>query len=137
MYAVELAAQAWQKASPLPSRYQKFAIALLQCGLLQTVHPEGGDQASGSGSTADERLQHNQWQGADVEFMQSNNHKRERNGVWDTTGLEGAALHIVSSDQKAARYTLLLLPQRPCTRLGLSSVTARGGRLSQVRVVQL
>jgi len=70
----------------------------------QTVHPEGGDQASGSGSTADERLQHNQWQGADVEFMQSNNHKRERNGVWDTTGLEGAALHIVSSDQKAASW---------------------------------
>lgn len=61
-----------------------------------------GSESSG-GVLADERLQHNQWQGADVEFMQSNNHSKERQGVWDTAGLQGAALHIVQADEKAAR----------------------------------
>ncbi len=58
---------------------------------------------TGNGTSTDERLQHNQWQGADVEFMQSNEHKSERQGRWDTSGLKGASLHIVSSDEKAAR----------------------------------
>lgn len=52
---------------------------------------------------ADDRLAHNQWQGRDIEFMQSNAHSRERQGKWDTSGLEGAALQIVSSDEKAAK----------------------------------
>ncbi len=64
---------------------------------------ESNGSESGGGVLADERLQHNQWQGADVEFMQSNNHSKERQGVWDTAGLQGAALHIVQADEKAAR----------------------------------
>lgn len=35
--------------------------------------------------------------------MQSNAHSRDRQGKWDTDGLEGAALQIVSSDEKAAK----------------------------------
>ena len=58
---------------------------------------------NGTAPAADARLPHNQWQGQDIEFMQSNAHTRERRGKWDTDGLAGAALQIVSSDEKAAK----------------------------------
>jgi hypothetical protein len=36
--------------------------------------------------------------------MQSNAHSRDRQGKWNVDGLEGAALQIVSSDEKAAKW---------------------------------
>lgn len=35
------------------------------------------------------------WQGKGITFMRSNEHTRERNGVWDTSGLSGPALTLV------------------------------------------
>ena len=58
---------------------------------------------NGAAPAADDRLPHNQWQGQDIQFMQSNAHARERQGKWDTSGLEGAALQIVEADEKAAK----------------------------------
>lgn len=65
---------------------------------------EAPNQNGSTSSGTDERLAHNQWQGADVKFMQSNNHSKERNGQWNTSGLEGAALRIVSADERAASW---------------------------------
>ena len=35
--------------------------------------------------------------------MRSNEHSRERAGVWNTQGLEGAALALVEGDEKSGR----------------------------------
>ena len=51
-------------------------------------------------------LPHNTWQGRDISFMRSNEHGRERDGLWNTEGLNGAALRIVSGDEKAAKCEL-------------------------------
>ncbi|KAL4419085.1 hypothetical protein ABPG77_010024, partial [Micractinium sp. CCAP 211/92] len=45
-----------------------------------------------------------QWQGKELRFMQSNEHTRERRGVWDTSGLQGPALHLVGGDKDAANW---------------------------------
>ena len=69
------------------------------------------EQPANSGSDTEsgaDRLAHNQWQGADVEFMQSNQHSQERRGIWDSTGLEGALKQIVVGDQKAAKCVSFL-----------------------------
>ena len=48
----------------------------------------------------DDRLPHQQWQGREAAFMRSNEHSRERQGVWNSEGLQGAALALVEGDQK-------------------------------------
>ncbi len=66
---------------------------------------EGTPLANGavSASSGDDRLPHQQWQGRSTRFMRSNEHGRERSGVWSTDGLNGAALEIVKGDEKAGR----------------------------------
>ena len=54
-------------------------------------------------ASSDDRLPHQRWQGKSTRFMQSNEHSRERAGVWNTDGLEGAALSIVKGDEGSAR----------------------------------
>ncbi|KAH9572132.1 hypothetical protein CY35_02G130500 [Sphagnum magellanicum] len=44
------------------------------------------------------------WQGREVSFMRSNDHAHEKAGKWDTSGLDGAALHLVQEDQKASNW---------------------------------
>lgn len=44
------------------------------------------------------------WAGKDVVFMRSNDHTRERQGTWDTTGLTGAALDLVKGDKNAGNW---------------------------------
>lgn len=51
----------------------------------------------------DDRLPHQQWQGRQVSFMRANEHTRERQGVWDSEGLQGAALAIVEGDRDQGR----------------------------------
>ncbi|XP_010551754.1 PREDICTED: phosphoglucan, water dikinase, chloroplastic-like [Tarenaya hassleriana] len=46
-----------------------------------------------------------QWQGKDVSFMRSNEHRnREVDRIWDTTGLEGSALKLVEGDRNARNW---------------------------------
>lgn len=46
-----------------------------------------------------------QWQGVDISFMRSNEHRsRERERKWDTSGLEGLALKLVEGDQNARNW---------------------------------
>ena len=45
----------------------------------------------------------NTWLGKDVEFMTENRHTREREGQWDTAGLEGMGLKVVEGDKEAAK----------------------------------
>lgn len=46
-----------------------------------------------------------QWQGVDISFMRSNEHRsRERERNWDTSGLEGLALKLVEGDQNARNW---------------------------------
>ncbi|KAL5542836.1 hypothetical protein UlMin_010546 [Ulmus minor] len=46
-----------------------------------------------------------QWQGKDITFMQSNEHRaRETERGWDTSGLEGLALKLVEGDRNARNW---------------------------------
>ena len=75
--------------------------------LRSTVLPEQGNGSSppsGDGLQRDnERLPHQQWQGKSTQFMRSNEHSRERAGVWNTQGLEGPALALVEGDEQSGR----------------------------------
>ena len=42
-------------------------------------------------------------QGRGTVFMQSNEHSRERQGVWNTAGLEGPLLRLVEGDRDHGR----------------------------------
>lgn len=53
---------------------------------------------------SDDRLPHQQWQGRSTQFMRSNEHSRERAGVWNTEGLEGPALELVKGDEESGRW---------------------------------
>lgn len=62
-----------------------------------------GAQAGGGNGGDDDRLPHQRWQGRGTRFMRSNDHSRERAGVWDTQGLAGPALALVQGDEKSGR----------------------------------
>uniref|UniRef100_A0A061RNS8 Phosphoglucan, water dikinase n=2 Tax=Tetraselmis sp. GSL018 TaxID=582737 RepID=A0A061RNS8_9CHLO len=66
--------------------------------------PERAPAESSLGSMDSDRPEHEQWAGAQVQFMTENRHSRERSGKWDTAGLEGAALALVQGDRKAASW---------------------------------
>ncbi|MCO5596749.1 hypothetical protein L7F22_050818 [Adiantum nelumboides] len=59
---------------------------------------DGGDTLVGSTGFVQE------WQGRQVSFMRSNEHKRESTGKWDTSGLEGAAFQLVDGDKRANNW---------------------------------
>lgn len=44
------------------------------------------------------------WVGKDTVFMQSNDHKRERSGTWDSSGLDGPAKRLVEGDRDAGSW---------------------------------
>ena len=55
------------------------------------------------------------WEGKETVFMQSNEHRREREGVWDSSGLEGAAKALVEGDRDAGeRMAGVWDAGRPC-----------------------
>lgn len=54
-------------------------------------------------SSSDEQLPQNKWQGKGVQFMQENQHTKQRSGVWNTGGLHGAVLELVKGDEQSAR----------------------------------
>ncbi|PRW57887.1 water chloroplastic isoform A [Chlorella sorokiniana] len=96
---------------------------------------EGGYASSGavSGSVTssmdDSMALLPQWQGKELRFMQSNEHTRERQGVWNTDGLQGAALHLVAGDRDAPNWLsklevlkTLLVDQAPEMRPQLDAV---------------
>ncbi|KAL4433837.1 hypothetical protein ABPG75_000278 [Micractinium tetrahymenae] len=65
----------------------------------------GGSTAGSVTSSGDDSMALlPQWQGKELRFMQSNEHSRERRGTWDTSGLDGAALHLVGGDRDAANW---------------------------------
>ena len=64
----------------------------------------------------DDRLPHQRWQGRSTQFMQSNQHSGERQGVWNTSGLAGAALDIVQGDRDGARCGPVGVPAAPSVR---------------------
>lgn len=57
------------------------------------------DMSRSSGSSFEERLPSEGWQGRETVFMQSNEHSRDRQGVWNTHGLQGALLSVVEGDR--------------------------------------
>ena len=69
---------------------------------MQGRAPEG----QGDGDWSGDRLLHQQWQGREVSFMRANEHSRERQGVWESAGLEGAALALVDGDRDNGRCAL-------------------------------
>ena len=68
----------------------------------QTKSSQASPRRSSSGSV-DERPAHVKWQGQNVNFMSENNHSKERRGVWNKSGLEGALLELVKGDERAGR----------------------------------
>ncbi len=65
---------------------------------------DGSVSPSSNGSNrSDERLPHQQWQGKSTQFMRSNEHRKERAGVWNAEGLEGPALALVKGDEESGR----------------------------------
>jgi hypothetical protein len=64
----------------------------------------GSGTTFSGGSSFEERLPTEGWQGRKTQFMQSNEHSRERErGVWDTRGLQGALLMLVEGDRDNGR----------------------------------
>ena len=55
------------------------------------------------GSEGTDRQPHQRWVGRSTQFMQSNQHSRDREGSWSTQGLQGPALAIVEGDRDGAR----------------------------------
>ena len=58
---------------------------------------------AGAANWDDDRLPHQQWQGREVSFMKANEHAKERQGTWNSEGLQGAALAIVDGDREQGR----------------------------------
>lgn len=83
------------------------SIELLPLGLEQNME-EVDENGSAIGGTAVEVEMSpfvGQWQGKDVSFMRSNEHRnRETERKWDTSGLEGLALKLVEGDQNARNW---------------------------------
>lgn len=52
----------------------------------------------------EERLPTTQWSGRETVFMRSNEHSSDRAGIWNTSGLEGAALKLVAGDRDAPSW---------------------------------
>ncbi|CAL8462111.1 g1642 [Coccomyxa elongata] len=97
----------------------------------EAASSEGTPSANGavSASSGDDRLLHQQWQGRSTRFMRSNEHGRERSGVWSTEGLDGAALAIVKGDEKAGSWLQkmqvakkVLIDEAPSQRPGLDEL---------------
>lgn len=44
------------------------------------------------------------WQGREIRFMSSNDHPRERTGVWKSQGLDGVARKLVEVDKDAGSW---------------------------------
>lgn len=73
---------------------------------------EGGEEGTAgnegpppsAGNADDDRLPHQRWQGRSTQFMRSNEHGRDRQGLWNTEGLQGAALALVKGDEGSARH---------------------------------
>ncbi len=88
---------------------QKLAIEIIHvCGVgVQAPEAVGAAApiaaAFRSGDAGDDRLPHQQWQGRSTNFMRSNEHSRERNGAWDTSGVQGIARTIVEGDNGAPK----------------------------------
>ncbi|KAL4852989.1 Phosphoglucan [Chlorella vulgaris] len=61
---------------------------------------EGYTRVGGSMDDSSRR----EWKGRELRFMRSNEHSRDRQGVWDTSGLEGGVLHLVEGDRDAANW---------------------------------
>lgn len=51
----------------------------------------------------DDRPGHLLWRGRETTFMSSNEHSKDRTGVWDTSKVDGSARDLVAGDEKAAR----------------------------------
>lgn len=56
----------------------------------------GSNGSDRAGAATSQDYAQNSWQGKEISFMQSNEHSRERNGVWDATGLSEPALGVVT-----------------------------------------
>lgn len=52
----------------------------------------------------EDRLPTAQWSGRETVFMQKNDHSGERSGIWNTSGLQGAALQFVQGDRDAPSW---------------------------------
>lgn len=57
-----------------------------------------------TGSFEDDKPELEQWSGDSTVFMQSNEHPRERQGQWETSGLDGTALKLVQGDERAGNW---------------------------------
>ena len=74
---------------------------------------------------SDERLPHQQWQGKSTQFMRSNEHRKERAGVWNAEGLEGSALALVKGDEESGRCASVAFLSMQPHLLGTSDLHAR------------
>lgn len=73
----------------------------------ESQSPTSTAAASSSSLSSDSEdlpLPSRQWIGKDVVFMRSNQHSSEREGIWNTEGLEGPALHLVQGDESAGSW---------------------------------
>jgi Starch binding domain len=66
--------------------------------------PEQQHSHNGAGVTSSlDRPLTSAWQGKSVQFMQSNEHGKERAGTWDSSGLEGVLRALVQEDERRGR----------------------------------
>ncbi len=106
---------------PLIKQYARY---LEKCCVLPEQESGSSPSHSNGVKRSDERLPHQQWQGKSTQFMRSNEHSRERAGVWNTQGLEGPALALVKGDEQSGRCVhehRLLIFERPLVILRFRS----------------
>jgi phosphoglucan,water dikinase len=73
-------------------------------GQTSSEEDSGNEDVVTSISFDDDKPELEQWSGDNIVFMQSNEHPRERQGVWNTDGLQGVALKLVEGDRDAGSW---------------------------------
>ena len=82
---------------------QSLSIAASQAIFQTSKWLQGGPGADHISKGYSETPQHLRWQGKETAFMKSNEHSRDRQGVWDASSLDGPAKSLVEGDEKSPR----------------------------------
>ena len=80
-------------------------VDALEQGMVSVSDGEEWEQSHDvTAQSYDDKPELEQWSGNDIVFMQSNEHPREREGEWNTDGLDGVALKLVQGDWVAGNW---------------------------------
>lgn len=105
----------WDKTSESPASAASAPAASLERAPTTSPNPSNNNNNKEAqrappqtndvlGSMEHDRIETNQWRGNEIRFMRSNEHSRERSGVWNADGLDGPARALVQGDERAPSW---------------------------------